>query len=227
MQAHPAPVRTLATHYIPKYVTVRPTPADLESLFETLKRDGELSPDDLSAALPHLRVRLFARGEHLLRAGDVAELAGIVLQGYMREYFMLEGGTERTKAFIFSGDPTGSAPDLISGEPSTTNIVAEAKSRVLLINFRELRRLCDENPTWDRVTRALLDRILIRKSRREFELLTLDAAGRYARLLADRPNIEQLVQARHLASYLGITPVHLSRLRRRRWVAKQSKKPIS
>ena len=61
--------------------------------------------------------------------------------------------------------------------------------------------------------------MLLDKAEREYELLGLDAAARYA-LFAERfPGLEARVAARHVASYLGITGVHLSRLRRRRRAA--------
>jgi CRP-like cAMP-binding protein len=222
------PLIVSGTGYIRRTVSnTRPTAAEIASLVSILHEYTDMTEEDLQPALPLLTARVLDRGEYLLRAGEHAQLAGIVLHGYMREYFLLDDGTERTKAFIFAREPTGSAPDLISGEPSMTNIVAEAKSRLLLVQFSDLRRLSKLVPAWDRFTRVLLERILIRKSRREYELLALDAAGRYATLLAARPNIEQTVQARHLASYLGITPVHLSRLRRRRWAAKQANRASS
>lgn len=140
----------------------------------------------------------------------------LVVGGMLREYFTMADGVERTKAFVVEGELSGSLADLLSGEPSRASIVADEPCRLLLWPFAGLAALAARDPAWDRFARAATQALLLRKAEREYELLGLDAAGRYAAFARRYPGLEARVAARHVASYLGITPVHLSRLRRRR-----------
>lgn len=167
----------------------------------------------LLAVASHRRVN---RGEQLLRAGQPASQIGIVLEGLLREFFLTPCGIERTKSFVPAGHMTGSLPDLVSGEPSRTFIVAEETSRVLLMGYEALRGLVAHSPSIKDLYVRALERVLLEKAEREYELLALDAGARYSCFARRSPGLEARVSARHVASYLGITSVHLSRLRRRR-----------
>lgn len=139
-----------------------------------------------------------------------------VVHGLLREYFLLADGTERTKAFVAEGQLSGSLADLLSEGPSLANIVAEEPARVLLAPYDAMKRLGDGFDDWRRFGHRSTAALLERKARREHELLALDAAGRYHAFRELYPGLEARVKAKHVASYLGITPVHLSRLRRAR-----------
>lgn len=194
----------------------RLTPADVEVFRRALAFRGLTCPEELRAGLSIMRVRALARGQFLLRAGEQASYLGMLVSGLLREYFVSPRGVERTKAFILPGEATGSLADLVSGEPSRAFIVAEAPSRLIVGRFSSFRALEQSSALWSAATRRGTEILLVRKALREYELLCLDAAERYAAFTARYPGIETKVAARHIASYLGITPVHLSRLRARR-----------
>ncbi|MGH1342469.1 MAG: Crp/Fnr family transcriptional regulator [Nannocystales bacterium] len=170
----------------------------------------------LGAGLAQARARSFGRGAQLLRAGDRARDVLIVIEGLLREYYVLPDGAERTKSFVVEHQAAGSLPDLISGEPSRAYIVAEATTRVLVFEFAALRALQEPHPSWARLEMEMTRRLLLTKTEREYELLGLDAEARYDVFRSRFPGVEERVAARHVASYVGITPVHLSRLRRTR-----------
>jgi CRP-like cAMP-binding protein len=195
---------------------VAPTDDDLAVFARSVRALVPLSDGALGPAQRAIRVRELQRGEAWLSAGQPAHEVAVVTRGWLREFYLLADGTERTKAFVFEGEGTGSLADLMRAGGSSAFIVAEADARLSCISYALYRELCAADPEWARFHLALLERLFLRKARREFELLGLDAEGRYRALLAGRPQIEQRVAAKHLASYLGITPVHLSRLRRRR-----------
>ena len=175
-----------------------------------------LNDRELAAAYAIVRPRELQRGEYLLRAGERACETAIVVRGLMREHFVMADGTERTKAFVMVGHPTGSIADLLSGAPSRAYIVAEEPTRLLCASFSESLALAERSAGWHHYGVQLLQRILLVKAEREYELLGMDAHSRYEAFSARYPGLEARVAARHIASYLGITPVHLSRLRRRR-----------
>lgn len=171
---------------------------------------------ELEAAFAMMRPRELKRGEYLLRAGERASEVAIVVRGLVREHFVMSDGTERTKAFVMAGQPTGSLADLLSGAPSRAYIVADEPTRLLRASVEQSLALAERSPGWRAYGVQLMQRILLVKAEREYELLGMDAEARYQLFASRYPGLEARVPARHIASYLGITPVHLSRLRRRR-----------
>jgi CRP-like cAMP-binding protein len=175
-----------------------------------------LAEAELAQAFALMRPRELARGEYLLRAGERARDVAIVASGLLREHFVMPDGTERTKAFVQAGQPTGSLADLLSGAPSKAYIVAEEPTRLLWTSYEQSLALTERSQGWRRYGEQLLKLILLAKAEREYELLGMDAQERYVLFATRYPGLEARVAGRHVASYLGITPVHLSRLRRRR-----------
>lgn len=191
-------------------------PSDELALRSAVLRLGLSEEAAIRAALPLFHARVLGRGEYLLRAGERAELAGVLVNGLLREHFVTERGVERTKSFVTALQFTGSLADLLSGEPARPFIVAEESSRVVLAPYAELRRLEQLWPSWAAAARRSLEHLLLSKAEREYQFMCLDAEHRYAAFLARHPDLEARVAATHIASYLAMTPVHLSRLRARR-----------
>ena len=175
-----------------------------------------LSERDLARGLALASPRELPAGATFLRAGVRATELAVVVKGLLREYFLMRDGSERTKAFIPEGGISGSLADLLSAAPSRAFIVADEPARVLVIPYASMQSLSRTSTAWARLGRLGLERLLMQKAEREWELLGLDAEQRYAAFRARHPNLEARVLGRHVASYLGITAVHLSRLRRRR-----------
>jgi CRP-like cAMP-binding protein len=190
--------------------------SDKQVLSSALGRLGLTDQELIAKNLGLFHVRELARGEYLLRGGEHATWAGVLISGLLREHFVSERGVERTKSFILPSQFTGSLADLLSGKPSRAFIVAEQSSRVALAPYSELRRLEAESPLWAAMARRSVDHLLMEKAEREYQFMCLDAEARYAAFLAKYPHLETSVAATHIASYLSITPVHLSRLRARR-----------
>lgn len=189
-------------------------PLDEEAFRAAFASVVPLGDGALLAGLEHSRPTSLTRGEHLLRAGDQARHVFVVVEGLVREYYVLSDGRERTKSFVVESQVAGSLPDLLSGESSRANIVAEVASRILVVDYTALRALHERFPRWAELEAEATRRLLLTKTEREYELLALDAEARYESFRSRFPGVEQRVAARHVASYLGITPVHLSRLRR-------------
>jgi CRP-like cAMP-binding protein len=160
--------------------------------------------------------RTLRRGEYLLRGGQPATLVGVLISGLLREHFLTDKGVERTKSFVMPLQFTGSMADLLSGQPSRAYIRAEQASRVVVAPYARLRELESRWPSWAAAARRSVEHLLLDKAEREYQFMCLDAEARYAAFLARYPHLETSVAATHIASYLAITPVHLSRLRARR-----------
>jgi len=179
-------------------------------------RISQVSEVERQALLDVCQLRDVPRGQHLLRAGEQATHTGVVLSGLLREYFVMPNGAERTKAFVQAGQCTGSLADLLSSKPSRAFIVAEERTRLVLTSFTTMRAIAERSREWSRFSLRAVEQLFLYKAEREYELLGLDADARYDAFVQRFPGLEARIAARHIASYLGITPVHLSRLRRKR-----------
>jgi CRP-like cAMP-binding protein len=191
------------------------TDPDRATFRAMLRRIGTLADDDFAAVEAHARVRRLARGELFLRPGDHAVECGTILSGLIREYFLLADGREVTRGFAGPGDNVGSLSDLLLGAPAHSSVVAEADARVVIIPWRRFRAIADQRPAWAQVIAGITERLYLAKAAREYELLALDAEARYLRFRAQYAALEPTISLRQVASYVGITPEHLSRLRRR------------
>lgn len=181
---------------------------------------GAMPARAIADGLALVRVRAVAKGAHLLVGGTRRATEVIfVVRGILREYFPLEDGTERTKAFVTEKRIAGSLADLLSDGPSRASIVAETAARVLVVPYAATQELGRRHEAWAELGRRTTAALLASKAEREWELLALDAAGRYEAFRSRYPGLETRVAAKNVASYIGITPVHLSRLRRRRRAA--------
>ncbi len=172
-------------------------------------------PSPARAALDAIcSVRSFGAGDWLLRAGERAEWCFVITEGLVRELYVSDAGEEHTRSFLGAGEATGSLLDLLSGEPAVTWIQALEPTRTVAFRYREFEVLARQHPALADLARRNAEQLAVRKTRREHEMLALTAAQRYRRWLEQHRALDAKISRRLLASYLGVTPEHLSRLTR-------------
>ena len=174
-------------------------------------------PVDLSCFQPLLHgigiEKRYARHAFFLTQEVMPDHLGFVTGGVFREFAKDSDGKEHNKTFCFEGDFAGSYLDPQPGRPSPASIQALTPGSLLLIPLTEFAsRVISEEP-WLRAAHELAHRLLMKKFLREYQLLTLSARERYELLETAHPQLIREIPAFHLASYLGISPVSLSRLR--------------
>jgi CRP-like cAMP-binding protein len=183
-------------------------------LREVLKSLAPVDEASLSRALADFSLRTLQEGEHLLRAGELAKELAFIERGLVREYYVSLDGDEHVRSFCLEGTFTGSLYDLLSGAPAVVNIEALEPTTLLVADWAGFQARCEREPLWHVAARRNAEALYCRKAIREHQMLALTAKERFLALLRDMPQLERRVAGRHLASYLGITPEHLSRIRR-------------
>ncbi|MEQ9363995.1 MAG: Crp/Fnr family transcriptional regulator [Leptospirales bacterium] len=195
--------------------TSPPKPGELKVLRRALGQMADIPPREWRALRSIIRGRDLKRGEYLARAGEKATDFAVVIKGALREFYIRPNGSEFNKQFCLAGDFSGSYFDLLSEGVSTASIEALSDCRLLIGDYRRFTALYDRHPVWDRVGRLIAEALFVRKARREYDFLALSAEERYRLLRARTPRLEELIPQFHIASYLGVTPVALSRIRQR------------
>lgn len=154
-------------------------------------------------------------GAHLFRQGDRDERLYLVQSGVLKAYYLSVDGKEHIKSFLLPGDIIGSLMASHAGQPSTFGLVCLKPSRLVAVAFRDLHAASRADPEISAEVVSFLIGFGLKKEMREYELLCLTAEQRYERLLERAPEIADLVTQNDIARYLGITPVGLSRIKKR------------
>jgi CRP-like cAMP-binding protein len=155
----------------------------------------------------------FAAGEILVRAGDRDDSLFLLDAGLVRLYYTTPDGRERNKAFYREDQVTGAVSAALTGSVAPFSIQSLEDTAALRCRFPDLLAAAERGPGMARVFRELLADAFIRNEQREAILLTGNAEQRYRWLLQSEPELIGRVAQFHLASYLGIDAVSLSRLK--------------
>ncbi|MBI3523401.1 MAG: Crp/Fnr family transcriptional regulator [Betaproteobacteria bacterium] len=182
------------------------------NLRRTLDRVNPLTHEALAAIEALVSRRLVNAGQHLLQAGEPAVNIFFVEQGLLREYYLDSAGRESTRRVCKEGEFSGSLADLLAGGAAVVSIEVLEAGEVLAIDWASVDALAEQHPSLMKFLRRSAEALYLRKTRREFEMLTLSAAQRYRKFAQEAPGVDARLPRHIVASYLGITPVHLSRI---------------
>lgn len=184
----------------------------LREAFENLAKlpDGEW--EYASSRFPE---RTFQKGEFLIRAGALAHDFFFVIKGLVRFFYATESGKEFNKYFCMENMFGGSYYSTQFNTPCNFFCQALEKTETFIIPNAFLQELYRRHPAWERIGRIHAEHYAIKKELREREFLLDLAETRYNRFLKEFPGLINRIPQYHIASYLGITEVALSRIRKK------------
>jgi len=157
----------------------------------------------------------FKRGEHVFRQGDRDGSLYLLREGILKAYYVTGEGKEQVKSFLTAGNVIGSLTAAYTKEENTFSLICLEDALLVRVSFDELSSLAHENTLIAERMMELLLSLAMKKERREYELLCLSAEDRYRLLLERSPELPGKVTQQDIALYLGITPVALSRIKKR------------
>jgi CRP-like cAMP-binding protein len=178
-----------------------------------------LSAADITAFCEDAKERGYAKGEDFVQAGEVCQELLFIHQGAFR-YYLLTQEKEHTKDFSPEGTFCTAFTSLVTQTPSEIFIAALEPAQVSVWSAEAFTSRAEHSLAWQKLFRLLAQGLYIRKEQREISLLADDAMQRYLRFqetfpsLADFQDVEERVSQHMIASYLGMTPETLSRVRR-------------
>ena len=184
-----------------------------EQLAHFFRDLADIPETEIAKAMKIFQPTSVRKGEFLQRAGEVPRTLGFIVSGVIRLFFLTPDGDEITRSFRVEKSFVSSYSALLLGEPSRLFLQALEPTFLLVTPYSAYQELTAEHLCWQIMDRKFAQQLFIRQEQRECELLLDDATTRYLKFRAEYPGLEERVKQHHIASYLGITPVTLSRIR--------------
>lgn len=188
---------------------------DLARLQSAVSRFTKIEAADWQLLLPFVYYREIPKQQYWIQEGKMETEIGLVLEGSLRHYYTKDG-EEKTTYFYFENHFVGSYISSLTASPSQLTIEALTPCRLLVFSYKQLQTLYEQSKAWERFGRLLAEYLAIGLEERMVSLLTLSPEERYLQLLqGNKHKIIERIPQHYIASYLGITPVSLSRIRNR------------
>lgn len=185
---------------------------DLRVFFNKL---SPISPESWDKISTLFRTKSLEKGENFIDDGEIAKEIGFLEDGIIRAFYRSSEGVEYNKHFFISPCFIGGYASLVTGQPNQIIQQALTNCTIQVANFADIRNLYQTCPDIERSARVLSEQFFVQKEQREIEIVLLDADKRYEIFKKNFPQLEQQIPQYHIASYLGITPTQLSRIRKK------------
>ena len=174
----------------------------------------QLTDEEFNISSGFFIPKTIRKNQFLLNEGDVCKHLTFVNSGCLREYAIDNKGAEHIIQFAIEDWWISDLNSFLSGLPATHNIDALQDSEVLLLEKSSRDKLLDECPKMERFFRLLTEANHVATHRRIADSLSLSAEERYLKFIKTYPKLFEIVPQNQIASYLGITPQSLSRIRK-------------
>lgn len=184
-------------------------------ILQAIEKHISLSKEEGNYFLSLLEVRSLKQGDLIEKLGDVSRYFIHVKSGCLMSYYTDRDGNDHVMQFSMAGWWTGDLNSFIKKVPSAYTTRALADTEVLLISVNDLESLLVRFPVFERYFRILFQNSLITHQNRIAQNISATAEQRYVAFQQKYPSLEQYVPLKYIASYLGITPEFLSKIRRR------------
>jgi CRP-like cAMP-binding protein len=186
-----------------------------ELFFESFNKKVILSQEEQNVIKSYLTPKKLRKKQYLLQEGDVCKYFAFVENGVLREYSLDENGNEHIIQFALEGWTISDLYSFLTGEPATYNIDAIEDAELVLISKSAHEELLQKVPKYETFTRLQITGAYIAMRKRLTSIISLPLEERYAGFMALYPDIAQRVPQHMIASYMGLQPETLSRIRRR------------
>jgi len=186
-----------------------------QKLLEIFKQFRFLKLKDILSLYSISNFTSFAAGDYIVRKGERYNYVLGIRKGIIRTYIMTTGGEERTVRFAKEGDFASSYNSILNDQPSTEYLQAVEDCKVVQVDLQRLRELSMGNIRLMRLWNNAISEALEETIHRVEFFVSLSPEERYRLILAESPDLVDRIPQKYLASYIGVTTVSLSRIRKR------------
>tara|TARA_R110002096_G_C14271911_1_gene695697 strand:+ start:97 stop:630 length:534 start_codon:yes stop_codon:yes gene_type:complete len=173
-----------------------------------------LRDSEIDTFIRLLSNKILKKYEYFIQEGQTCNQVAFVLSGSLRSYYTSDKGEEITYCITFPNSLMTAYSSFLTAHPTQENIQAITKTELLIIQKSKFETLSHQNSNWTYFLKTIAEQQYIELEKRIFQLQKSDAKKRYAELVKNQPEFIQKIPLQYLASYLGITQRHLSRIRK-------------
>ncbi len=185
-----------------------------ELLQKHIARRIDLTDQEFKLCTTFFTPRTLRKKQFLVQEGEPGRYVAFVTRGCLRNYTIDDKGEEHVIEFAIEDWWASDLHSFLTGKPATFNIDALEDSRLLLLDYESREKLLQAVPKMERFFRLLQEAHYVATHWRINESLSKDADERYLDFLKTYPELVRRIPQKHIASFLGITPQSLSRIRK-------------
>jgi CRP-like cAMP-binding protein len=186
---------------------------DTKPLLDYLRRYVDLDQEEEAIFLSKVRLRKYLKGQYVVQQGDVCLYENFVLSGCLKSFHMDPEGHEHIVMFAIEDWWTGDLGSFLSQTPASFNVQCLENSELAQLMYSDLQELYIQVPKLERFFRIIIQKAYVASQQRVVQNLSMPAKDRYLFFRKQYPRIDQRVPQYMIASYLGITPEFLSKIR--------------
>lgn len=185
----------------------------MEQIRAYFERIFKLTEDDWQTFSSKLTRKEFPKKHLLLKAGQKENYLSFIEKGIIRFYIPKE--YDLTFAFAFDNAFVSAYDSFLTREPSSYNVETLSPAILWRLTFDDLQTIYRETEIGNMIGRKAGEDLFLKKSKRELSLLNDTAEERYLKLFSEQLHLLEQIPLKYIASYIGITPQALSRIRKR------------
>lgn len=186
-----------------------------ELFFHNFNSKVELTPGEEEQIKNYLTPKKLRKKQYLLQEGDVCKSIAFIEKGALRAYSVDDNGNDHIIQFGLEGWTVADLYSFLTSEPATYNIDAIEDSELVLISKSAHEELLLKVPNYETYTRLNITGAYLAMQKRLTSIISSPVEERYTNFTELYPNIVQRVPQHMIASYMGLSPETLSRIRRR------------
>ena len=185
---------------------------DFEKLRTILSKVASFDESEWDYYRQHVEFVVFDKKDLLTRNGEVEHYVYFILSGIVRHFFVWEE-REVCLDFGFEKNLVSSYVSFVSQKPSDISIQALTSVKAFRIHYHHVEAMYAMSKRHEHFGRVIAERLFAHRLQREMILLSMSAEEKYRHLLSERPDLIRKIPVKDIASYLGIHPESLSRIR--------------
>jgi CRP-like cAMP-binding protein len=185
-------------------------------LFRYFRSFSAIPDAELERFASCVLVHEFNKGQTFDKVGDKKGIVGYVFSGGFQVAYISESGDLKIRNFCQTGSLIGSYATIIANQPVHVEIKAFELSRAAVVDFAVMQESFSRHASWERLGRRIAQQHYLRREEREYQFLTKTAEERYKLFTREFPGLSERITQTSIASYIGVTPVALSRILNRK-----------
>jgi CRP-like cAMP-binding protein len=186
----------------------------LANVKENLLKYVNFTDEEIMNLISHLEFKLVKKNHFLLREGEICRQVAFINRGLLRLYYVKEG-KEFNSGFFQPGAWVSEYASFLHKKPSLFFIEALEDTEVFLLNYENMQNLYDHGKAFERLGRLIAENLFFAYFKRNVSLLLDSPEERYMSFLEENTSLISLIPLKHIASYVGVEPESLSRIRKR------------